>query len=139
MAVVNVPIFPQAPKNGKVQIVNADGTTLKTVYTADTDGTKITGLIATSTDSSARVLEWGVENGGTFFQMGCVNVPIDAGFVIGTPAVNVFNLTNNPGLPIDNDGQPYVLLISGDTLRVRVQSAVTSTETIHVVAIGADF
>jgi hypothetical protein len=139
MAVSNVPVFPQLPRNGKVQIVNADGTTLKTVYTADADGSKIVGLMATSTDSAARVVEVGIENGGTFYQLGAVNVPIDAGSITGTAAVNLMSMTSMPGLPVDNDGQPYLLLISGDTLKVRVQVAVTAAETINVTAIGADF
>ena len=139
MAVVATPIFPQAPRNGKVTIVNADGTALKTVYTADADGSKIVSLMAVSTDSSARVVEVGITNGGNFSQIGCVNVPIDAGTITGTPAVNLLNLTSMPGLPIDNDGQPYLLLISGDTLQVRVQVAVTAAETIFVTAIASDF
>jgi hypothetical protein len=139
MAVVATPIFVQAPKNGKVQILNADASNLKTIYTADADGSKISAIIATSSDTSAREVTVGITNGGTFFPLGTFNIPITAGQVAGANAVNLLDPTIIKGLPLDNDGAPYLLLISGDTLQAKALTTVTSTKEIDITAIGADF
>lgn len=137
MAVTATPVFPQTPKSSKVQILNADASNLKTAYTGGSNGSKITGLIAASTDTSARDVQIGITNGGTFFILYTVSVPIGAGTVAGTPPVDLLNVT---GLPIDNDGQKYLYLQSAsDTLQVKALTTVTTAKEIDINAIGSDF
>src|SRR5580704_5292950 len=50
----SVPTLIRQPQNGKVQINNAAGQTPQTVYTAGPNGSKISSLIATSSDTSSR-------------------------------------------------------------------------------------
>lgn len=134
-----VPTFVRQPSNGKVNIVNADGQTQKTVYTAGASGSKITSLIATSTDTSSRDVEISITNGGTSYAIGTVSVVAGAGTSSGVNSVNMLNLSNIPGLPVDSDGQPYLLLISGDTLTLSALVSVTTAKTITISAFGGDF
>jgi hypothetical protein len=44
-----------------------------------------------------------------------------------------------PGLPVDNDGNPFILLVSGDTLQAKSLTTVTSGKLISLTAIYGDF
>lgn len=139
MPVTSTPVFPQTPKRESVQFANADGQTLKTIYTAGANGSKVHGLIATSTDTSARDMQLSITNGGTTYILGTVTVPIGAGNSGSVPSVNMLNSAQLPGLPLDSDGNPEILLVSGDTLQAEALSTVTAAKVISLTAIGADF
>ncbi len=130
------PIFIGSAKNGKVQIVNADSTNWKTVYTAASSGSKITSLIAASDDTAAHDIQISIANGGTNYLLGTVAVAIGAGNSGTVPAVNLLDLTKLVGMPIDSDGNPYIFLINGDTLQVKALVAVTAAKTVSVSAIS---
>lgn len=136
----NSVITAQTPKNGKVQIANADGTNQKTVYTAGANGSKITGLILTSTDTSPQNIQVSITNGGTSYLLGTVTVGAGAGSNGVTSSVNAFSQSSTPailGLPLDSDGNPYLLLVSGDTLTVASTAAVTATKIITASVLAA--
>jgi hypothetical protein len=139
MPVTATPVFPQTPKNGKVQILPADTTTLKTLYTAGSNGSKIHGIIATSTDTAAQTITLSITNAGTSYTLGTIQIAITAGTVVGTPSTNFLDLTKIPGLPLDSDGNPEILLVSGDTLQVNSGTTVTAAKVLNFIAIGADF
>ena len=122
------------PQNGKVQIANADGQNQKTVYAAGANGSKVTALIATSSDTSARDVQISITNGGTSYPLGTISVPIGAGNSSAAVSVNLLNSTALPGIAIDSDGNPYIHLVSGDTLTVSALSTVTSGKLITVTA-----
>lgn len=132
------PFFFGTPKNSKVQIANADASGLKTVVTGATNGTKVVSLIAASDDTAARDVTWGVTRGGTFHPLGTKTIPITAGTIAATPPVNLMDPAIVPGLPVDNDGNPYVFLESGDTLQAKSLTTVTSAKLISFHANHAD-
>lgn len=125
------------PRKGLVQIANGDGTGNKTVIAAGANGSKVASLMAASTDTSARDVQVSLVRGGTTYPLGVTNVPITAGTIAATPPVNL--LAAIAGLPVDNDGQKYLFLESGDTLVVSALIAVTSAKLISVHADYADF
>lgn len=127
-------VTPQTPKNGVVQILPADTTTQKTVFTAGSNGSKVTGLVLSSTDTSARDVAVSVTRSGTSYLLGTVTLPIGAGFSGAVPAVNGLTF---PGLPADSDGNPYLLLLSGDTLTVAALTTVTAAKVISAVVCAA--
>lgn len=133
----NSVVTVQAPNRGHVQIVNADSTAQKTVYTAGAAGSKLTGLLASSSDTGAKIVQVSVTTAGTSFLIGSVNVPAASGTDGVTPSVNLFSPSLLPGLPLDSDGNPYLLLVSGDTLTVAVTVAVTAAKTLTVSACAA--
>lgn len=128
------PTLVKQPMNGKVQIANADASNQKTVYTAGASGSKVTSLIAASTDTSARDVQVSITNGGTSFLISTVSVPAGAGSASGNPCINMFNPNSVPGLPVDSDGNAYIHLMSGDTLTVSSVTTVTATKLITVSA-----
>lgn len=141
MAVTSTPVFVQTPKNYKLQIVNADGTSLKTIATGGTNGTKISAIVVTSNDTAARNVTWGITTSAVFFPLGTVQIPITAGQVdLTNTAVNLLDIGKTPGLPVDSDGNPYIFLSgTGDTLQAEVTTSVTAAKAVTFVAIGADF
>jgi hypothetical protein len=133
------PEFPKQPQNGKVQILNATNLANVTVYTAGGSGSKVVALLVSSTDTASRDVQIKVSNGGTDFLLGTKTVPANSGNVAGTPTVNLLDPTVTPGLPIDSDGNPFLYLISGDTLTAAVLTQVTTAKVINLIAVLADF
>jgi hypothetical protein len=130
----NLATLIRQPQNGKVQIANADGQNQKTVYTAGPSGSKVSSLIATSSDTSARDVQVSITNGGTSYPVGTVSVVAGAGNASGTSSVNLLDPAKMLGLPYDSDGNPFIHLISGDTLTVAALTTVTSGKLITVTA-----
>lgn len=133
------PTFPFQPQAFTVNIANADAQAQKVGYTAGANGSKIIAVIATSTDSAARDIQMSRTNGGTSYPLGTKNVAITAGTVTGTPAVNLLDPTVEVGLPIDSDGNPFLYLISGDTLTFSALTTVTTAKLISITVIAVDF
>lgn len=140
MAVTSTPALPQTIKRYSVQILNADASNLKTLATGGANGTKVMAVNVASTDTTARDVTIGITNGGTFLPLGTVTVPVTAGTIAATPAVNALDITKMPGLPVDSDGQPYVFLQSAsDTLQVKSLTTVTSAKELDFNGFGEDF
>jgi hypothetical protein len=140
VAVTSTPVFVQVPKNYKVQILPADASNLKTIATGGTNGSKVSAIMVTSSDTSARDVTWGITTGGTFFPLGTVTIAITAGQVNSAPAVNLMDLSKTPGMPLDGDGNPFVFLSSAsDTLQIKSLTTVTAAKEIDITAIGGDF
>ena len=84
----------------------------------------------------------GITRSGTFYPLGAFTVPVGAGQVAGTPAVDMLSPSVIAGLPVDNDGQPYVLLSdSTDLLQARVGASLTGSPAAELDfnTFGADF
>lgn len=140
MAVSATGSFPQAPKTGNVQILPADASGLKTVYTGGANGSKVMGLMATSSDTAARDVTWGVTVGAVFYPLGTVTIPITSGQIAAAPAVNLLDIAKSPGLPLDSDGNPFVFLASASyTLQIKALTTVTAAKEIDVTAMAADW
>lgn len=140
MPVTATPVFPQTPQSSKVQILPADASNLKTLYTGGANGSKVTAAIVSSSDTSTRDVQIGITRSATFFPLCTITVPINAGQVAGTPPINLLNPVNCPGLPIDNDGQVYVYLSSAsDLLQVKSLTTVTAAKELDFNSFGADF
>lgn len=140
--VTATPSLPQFPKCGKVQILPADASALKTAYPGGTNGSKVTGVVASSTDTAARDVQIGTFNTGTaiFYPLATVTIPANAGNLAGTPPVNLLAPAVIPGLPLDSDGNPYIFLIDGnDSVQVKALTTVTAAKAISINSIGGDF
>jgi len=69
-----------------------------------------------------------------------IPVAITAGTDGSTAAAYFFNTTYSPGIPVDNDGQPYIFMSdASDYLAISCTGTVTSAKIICVNAIGANF
>lgn len=135
MAANTQPIFVKSANNAEVTFVNGDGTTAKDLVSAATDGTKIFAINVTSDDTSARIMQVLIHDGTTAYLIGSVNVPTLAGTDGTTPAVNLLDPTQIPGL--DADGELF--LKTGYKLQCKPTVAVTAAKTVSVVCLGADY
>ena len=126
------PAFLSNVKDVAIVIQNADGTTFKTVLAGPTSGGRIKSLIATSDDTTARVLQICKTIGAVDYVLGEVSVPVGAGTDGSTPAVNLLEGNNMPGLQTDGL-QRFFDLANGTTLKIRSKVAVTAAKTINIV------
>ena len=138
MAVFHQGTYVQLPKCGLAQILPADTTARKTLITASADGNKVVAISAINTEViSDRLLQFWVSRGGVFFLLNTVNVPLTSGSVATVAPVNIF--ANWTGLPVDNDGQKYLYLESGDVLSVASTGTVATLKEVDVVAVYGSF
>lgn len=136
----NAPGFPFQPNRGVVVVTAAETTTAQTLYTAGSNGSKIFGIILTSTDTAARDALVNVFNGTTVYQLGCVPVPATAGDADATPtSVNLLNPAYLAGLPVDNDGNPFLYLALGDTLTIGALATLTTAKQFAIYCVAVDF
>lgn len=131
--------LPATPNLGLVQIANADASTQKTLLTAGSSGSKVTAIFALSDDSSARLITLSVLRSGVNYPISATTVAANSGTDGTASSVDLLATVRSPWVPVDNDGQKYLLLKSGDVLQVKSGSTVTSAKAVTAVAIGADF
>lgn len=140
MAVTSTPIFPQTVGTGFAQIAPADTTALKTLYTAGADGSTIENIIVTSTDTSARDLQFVVTISAVDYIIGSLTIPLSSGNTAAAPPVSVFRHANFASiLTIDGTGNPIIRLPTGAVLKVRALTTVTATRVISVICQGGNF
>lgn len=127
------PAFFSTIKDAVLKLANATGTAAQDLVAGSTNGLRIKSLIATSTDTSARVLQIIKTVGAVEHVIGEVNVPITAGTDGATPAVNLLDATAMPGLQSDGV-QRFIDVANGTTLQIKPKVAVTAGLAINVVA-----
>jgi hypothetical protein len=139
MAVTATPIYPQAVNAKQQVIVNADGTTIKALYAAGSNGSRITNINVTNTDTGAYTLQLFVQISSTDYLLGSVSIPLSAGNTNAAPTINCLNNSQMPSLPRDAQGNPFIDLPASSTLRIATTGTVASTKTVTAVAFGVDF
>jgi len=135
-------VTPQTPTRGVVQFLQGTDVagTYKTLYTAGAFGSRCIGMWSTNNDASAthlitvQVVNAAVKYGGM-----AITSVVNAGFANAAPAQNLMSAANWPGLPIDNAGNPFLLLASGDTIQATFATALTATDVINIHTICADY
>ena len=134
------PIFGLTPKTAAVTFVNADGTGLKTLYTAGANGARIVAVNATTDDTAANDVNLYVQIGGsgTARNIGGKRVPLASGSVVASTVASV-NLLDSSQIPgaILPDGS--IMLGPSDVLQCGVVAAVTAAKTLTIVAFGVDY
>ncbi|MGH7460904.1 MAG: hypothetical protein ACREMA_07730 [Longimicrobiales bacterium] len=132
------PNFIGTPKVGLQNIVNADGATLKDLVSAGASGSKVVAVMIATDETAQREARLWLTRSATAYLLGNINVPIGAG-IGGAAGVNLLSAVQIPGLPVDQDGQRYVLLESGDKIQISVAVAVTAAKTIWFSAVFGNF
>lgn len=135
-------IAPQTPNRGIVQFLQGtdNAGVYKTLYTSGSNGSRCYGMWMTSTDSTAHLVTVQINNasvkyGGTAVTTGTTT----PGFANGAPAINLMSAGNWPGLPVDQYGNPYVQLVSGDTIQATFATNLTASNLVNIVASCSDF
>ena len=130
MAANTSPIFELTVKNAGVTIVPADTTAKKNVYTGGTNGSRIDQLAVSSTDTAAVTTMWYKNVGGTDYHIGDVVIAIGAGYT--TVALVDALKTLEPTLG-------YLVLASGEILKVAALATITAAKQVDFVAQLGDY
>jgi len=134
------PVFPQSIKNGAVQILPADTTTLKTLVTPSANGSKVDNILVNSTDTANKDLVLVITKSGVDYPLATIQIPLNTG---NTNAVSAINLLNHsmlgPYLSVDLNGNKYLYLESGSVLKAKVTASVTASKVIGLFAQYGDF
>jgi len=150
MSNTNVPMFTAAVKTaaavssaGSAWTPSSSTTTnLISLVTAGSNGSRVTSLILSTTDTSANnvylVLNAGGA-GGVLSIIGQVNVPIGAGTVASTLSVDALLSTTVVGLPIDNNGKRYIHMQASDVLYFGTIASVTSGKILFATAMYENY
>lgn len=139
MTTTATPIFPQTITSPSVQILPADTTSLKTLYTAGINGSKIENIIATNTDTAAAyAITLTVVTSSTNYIIGTINLPLSSGNTTAAPAISLINSANLPTAK-DSNGNPYLYLANGSVLKVNSGTTVNTGKVISITANGGDY
>ena len=131
------PSFVDVANNTGVTFVDTDGTTKKTIVTASANGTKVSAIVVNSSEDTVnKIIELYFNDGTTSYLLSATVIPMGAG-VNGSPGSEL--LTDQNIYPIDNNGNPEIVLRTGESLELAMQSAVTLNKTITATALARDF
>lgn len=128
------PTFFGTIKTAAAQILPADASNLITLYTAPTAGGKVESIAASSSDTSARDVSLVVTKGGVDYVIGTKTVPITAGQIAATPAVDLLNGTECPWARLDENSNRFLLLDTGCVLKVKSLTTVTAAKALQFLA-----
>lgn len=131
-------VSPQTPNRGIVRFLQGTDSpgTFKTLYTSGANGSRCYGIWSFNNDPSAtHAMTVAIFNSATNY--GGPTFTTVLYVAAATLTQNV--MTNWVGLPVDEYGNSYVQLISGDTIQVTYATALTSTDAISLVASCSDF
>lgn len=119
-AISNTPVFPQLPKNVKTCFIQGTDTagTYKTIYTGDSDGTKVVAINAGTNDDVSHLVTVRhststsdhCATNGTCGSGAAATIAATAGYAAGVPVVQINSPSVWPGLPLDSDGNSIIYL-----------------------------
>ncbi len=133
------PVFPQSIKNGQVQILPADTTSLKTIYTAAANGSVISSIFLASTDTTSRDVQFYVTIGGTDYLLATISCLLNSGNTNAVPLISVLDHANFATQVVDAHGNRCLYLASGSVLKAKALVAVTAAKAISIFAQAGDF
>lgn len=138
--------FPLSINTGGVTFVNADGATdvtgstnTKTLVTGAANDTVCRNICITSDDTAAKDVMVFLSNGSTNYLLGIIPVAITSGFATGIPSVNLLDRTYLRNIPVDKDGNPYILVKNGWFLKTGMKAAMTAAKTLTITHISEDY
>lgn len=134
-------ISPQTINRGILQFTNSSSAgTYSTLYTSGLNGSRCYGLYATSSDATNHALTVQFVTGGTRYGGMTINTGTTLpGFANAVPPLNLLSTGNWPGLPVDEKGNPFIQLVTPDTIQATFTTAITSSTFVNLVAFCSDF
>ena len=138
MAVTATPIFIQSVKMALTAYTTASSTA--THITGGTNGSKILSLMAVSDSTSAHIFLVKMSTGGTALTIGAASVTASAGTDGATASINLLSTSVMPGLPLDQNGCPYLHVPStAHTLTVTASAAINTGKQVTFSSVYGDY
>lgn len=133
------PIFPVTIQTAFQQILPADASALKTLYTGAANGTKIDNILISSTDTSNRDLVFYITSGGIDYQIATISCIANSGNTNAIYPIGLFSHVAFNYLNFDPMGNHYMYLKSGDVLKVKSATTVTAAKAIQFTVQAGDY
>jgi hypothetical protein len=122
-----------APKN---QIFYSTGTTAVALVEGSKE-IKVLSIVCSNTDPSTSYnVHFSIVRESGTFPLVTIMVPAGAGDTVGKAPKAVVTPANIPGLPIDAERNPYLVLDLSDTLQMAADTAVSNGKRISCIAIA---
>lgn len=135
MATNKDPIFLNTVTASGLTFLPADASAQKTLITAPADGSALTDISCTSTDTSDVVMVITLSDGTNDFQIGEVNVPLGSGTELNIPAVNLLSAVLLPFLQADGS----ILIPATWLVKINCKTTITAAKQIDVVGFGGNY
>lgn len=134
-------VTPQTPNRGIANFVQGSDSpgVYKVLYTAGANGSRCYAAWVANLDGVARQALLTLFSGST--PVGGVviaTVPV-AGNTVGAPVQPLMTPTLWPGLPVDQYGNSYIQLVSGDTLKAAFNPSLSTSATMTFYVSCSDF
>jgi hypothetical protein len=133
-------VTPQTPNRGIVRFLQGTDApfTFKVLYTAGANGSRCYAMMSSNNDSVTHPLVVAVFNGGVIYNSIQLTSVAVAGNSAGVPPQNLMAAFSG-ALPVDQNGNPFIQLISGDTLQMEYGTALTTSDYINAIAFCSDY
>lgn len=135
-------VTPQTPNRGIVQFLQGtdNAGTYKTLYTGGANGSRCYGMLMNNNDTSTtHLVTVQVVNSAVKYGGAALTTTLNAGFANSSTAQPLMSAAVWPGLPIDQYGNPYIQLVSGDTVQATFATTLTTSTLINLFVTCSDF
>jgi len=126
-------------KNGVVQILPADASNLKTIWTPGSNGSKIDHILVSTTDTSARDMQFYVTISAVDYLLATVSIPANSGFTNAVSLATILDHARFGSMLQDVNGNRILYLASGSVLKAKMLTTITAAKVFHVFCPGGDF
>lgn len=120
------------------QLTSADTTTAKEIFDPSVEGSRIDGIVISSSYGSQVTVLLQINNGSVVSKLGHITVPGNAGTNGSVAVVSGLNKGNLPWLKTDSNGNPYINLNYGMNIEAKMLTTLPSG-TIDITVFGADY
>lgn len=139
MAANTKAIYPGSVNSGSAKFETADGTDLKDVFTAGSEGSRIDSLVATSNDGTPRKVTLYINDGVNDIPFGTTTIPANAGRDGVEAAKNLLDPVMMPQFDLASGNDPSKFLKTNHKLRAGLDGAVTADKEIWLLAAGGNY
>lgn len=120
------------------QILPADDTTAKEIFDPSAEGSRIDGIVISSTCTTQQTVLLQINNGSVISKLGHITVPANAGTNGSVAVVSGLNRGNLPWLKIDSNGNPYINLNYGMNIEARMLTTLPNGQ-IDITVFGGNY
>lgn len=134
MAMNTSPTFPDSAHNAPAIILASDGINLITLFSGQTDGSRIKSLsLCTDDEVDVEVRLWKTELSVDCL-IGCLPVPAQSGYLSASPAVDGLDPKYLPWVRED-----CIMVETGETVKISVVTTLSAGKKLYAYVEGGDY
>ena len=134
----NIPTFTEGLIFQITQFIDSDALALKTILPTTSNGVRITGIDLSNSDSDLE-FELYVNDGSTDYLFWTGEVPADSGNNDGIPLLSCLQLNSFTAKSLDANSNAFLDLPATHSLKLKMNNAVSASESVNVFVRGELF